>query len=337
MKLAVLGAGSWGLGLTWLLTDNFDEITLWSREQDLSDELLNTKSVKFPVEVQLKDKVHITSNLEESIKNAEIIIIAVTTSAVRPVCRQLKQANIGKNQVLVNVSKGLELPGLLRMSEVAAEELPYNRYAVLSGPTLAVEVLKGLPTAASIACEDLDTADFLQTNLNVSDKFRIYSNPDVIGVELGGSLKNVIAIASGFIEAMGLGDNTRGTLLARGLAEIARISAAMGANPSTIYGLSGVGDLFATCSSPLSRNYRVGYMLGQGKKLDDILREIGTVAEGVKTSKAVLELSKRLGIDTPISAAIYEAVYTDITPEEIVSRLMNRKLKSEDLYRLQNT
>jgi len=156
----------------------------------------------------------------------------------------------------------------------------------------------------------------------------------VIGVELGGSLKNVIAIASGFIEAMGLGDNARGALLTRGLSEMVRISVALGANPSTLYGLSGVGDLIATCSSPLSRNYRVGYLLGQGKKLDDILKEVGTVAEGVKTSKAVVELSKKLNIETPVSEAIYEAVYTDIKPEEVVNKLMTRKLKPEDTYKL---
>ncbi len=334
MKLTILGAGSWGLGLTWLLTNNFEEISLWSREEDLSEELVNTKSVKFPVEVQLDDKVQITSDPEEAIKDAELIILAITTSAVRPVCRRLKQSNIKDNQILINVSKGLELPGLYRMSEVAAQELPNNRFAVLSGPTLSGEVLKGLPTAASIACEDMGTANYLREKLSVPDRLRLYSNTDVIGVELGGSLKNVVAIASGFIEAMGLGDNARGALLTRGLAEIVRLSVAMGANPSTIYGLSGVGDLFATCSSPLSRNYKVGYMLGQGKKLDNILQEIGTVAEGVKTSKAVLELSKRLNIETPLSAVIYEAVYTDISPKEIVAKLMNRKLKPEDSYKL---
>ena len=195
-------------------------------------------------------------------------------------------------------------------------------------------MLKGLPTAASVACADMETANFVQEKFTVSDKFRLYSNNDVIGVELGGSLKNVIAIASGFIEAMGLGDNARGALLTRGLSEMVRISVALGANPSTLYGLSGVGDLIATCSSPLSRNYRVGYLLGQGKKLDDILKEVGTVAEGVKTSKAVVELSKKLNIETPVSEAIYEAVYTDIKPEEVVNKLMTRKLKPEDTYKL---
>jgi len=334
MKLAVLGAGSWGLCLTRLLTQNFDEVCLWSRAEDLSEELLTTKSTRFPFEIKLDNKVEITSDIKEAIKDAEIILMVVATSGIRPVSKLLKEADIGKNQILVNASKGLELPGLYRMSEVIQQELPENPVVVLSGPTLAKEVLKGMPTAATVACKDMAIADFVQQHLNVSDKFRLYSNNDLIGVELGGSLKNVIAIASGFIEAMNLGENARGALLTRGLSEMVRISVAMGANPSTLYGLSGVGDLIATCSSPLSRNYIVGFLLGQGKKLDDILKEVGTVAEGVKTSKAVVELSKKLNIETPVSEAIYEAVYTDIKPEDVINKLMNRKLKPEDSYNL---
>jgi glycerol-3-phosphate dehydrogenase (NAD(P)+) len=334
MKLTVLGAGSWGLCLTKLLTDNFEEITLWSREEDLTEELLATKSTKFPFEIQLADKIQITSNLEEAIKDAKILLFVVATSGIRSVCERLKSSGIKPEQILVNASKGLELPGLLRMSEVIVEVLPDNEVAVLSGPTLAKEVLAGLPTAASVACKNIDTANFVQEKLNVSDKFRLYSNTDLIGVELGGSLKNVIAIASGFIDAMKLGDNARGALLTRGLSEMVRISVALGANPSTLYGLSGVGDLIATCSSPFSRNYQVGYLLGQGKKLEQILEEVGTVAEGVKTAKAVMELSKKLDIETPVSEAIYEALYTDIKPEDVVIKLMTRKLKPEDSYKL---
>jgi glycerol-3-phosphate dehydrogenase (NAD(P)+) len=163
----------------------------------------------------------------------------------------------------------------------------------------------------------------------VPSKFRLYTNEDVIGLELGGSLKNVIAIASGFADAMKLGDNCRGALLTRGMAEITRVSVALGAKPATLYGLSGMGDLIATCSSPMSRNFTVGSMLGQGKKIDDILKELGSVAEGVKTSKAVCELAKKLDIEVPISSAIYEAVYTDITPQQLLDKLMNRKLKGE--------
>ena len=332
MKLTVLGAGCWGLTLAWLLTNNFDEITVWGRAQDLSEDLLNNKHASKPLEVQLDAKIEITSDLADAIKNADIILSVIATSGTRDVCEHLKSAGIKDEQILVNASKGIELPSLMRMSEVIKDVLPNQRLVVLSGPTLAKEVLQGKPTAACVACEDIETAQFVQKACNVPNKFRLYTNTDVIGVELGGSLKNVIAIASGFAHTMGLGDNCSGTLLTRGMAEIVRVSIQLGANPSTLYGLSGMGDLIATCSSPMSRNYTVGSMLAKGKKINDILAELGSVAEGVKTSKAICELAQKLGIEVPVSNAIYEAVYTDITPEELLSKLINRKLKEEERY-----
>ena len=329
MKLTVLGAGCWGLTLAWLLTDNFDKVTVWGRHVDLSEELLTKKSVSKPLEIKLKDKVEVTSDLDSAASDADIILLVVATSGIREVSKNLAKIGLSKNQILVNTSKGLELPSLMRMSEVIRQELPDVNLAILSGPTLAKEVLMGCPTAASVACDDMDIARFVQEKLTVPSKFRLYTNDDVIGVELGGSLKNVIAIASGFAGALNLGDNCKGALLTRGMAEIVRISLALGAKPSTLYGLSGMGDLIATCSSPLSRNYTVGSMIGKGKKIDDILKELGSVAEGVKTSKAVCELAKKLNIEAPISTAIYEAVYTDITPKEVLEKLMNRKLKQE--------
>ena len=332
MKLTVIGAGCWGLTLAWLLTDNFDEVTVWGRAQDLSEDLIQNKHTSKPLEVQLSDKVVITSNLEEAIKNSDIILNVVATSGTRDVCENLKKAGIKPEQILVNASKGIELPSLMRMSEVIKDVLPEQKLVILSGPTLAREVLAGKPTAACAASDDMAAAELVQRTCTVSGKFRLYTNSDVIGVELGGSLKNVIAIASGFAHEMGLGDNCAGTLLTRGMAEIVRVSIKLGANPSTLYGLSGMGDLIATCSSPLSRNYTVGSMLGKGKKINDILAELGSVAEGVKTSKAICELAKKLDIDVPVSNAIYEAVYTDITPQELLNKLMNRKLKEEERY-----
>lgn len=334
MKLTVLGAGSWGLTLTWLLADNFDKVVVWGREKDLDEEFRATKKKTYPIEVQLQDKVELTSNLQEAIDGAEIILMVVSTSGTRPVSKLLKEAGIKPGQIVVNASKGIELPSLKTLCSVIQEELPENPVAVLSGPTLAGEVLKGLPTAASVACENIDVANSVQKVLSVPQKLRLYTNTDVIGVELGGSLKNVIAIASGFVDAMDFGNNARGAILTRGLAEIVRISLSLGANPSTLYGLSGIGDLIATCSSPLSRNYQVGYKLGEGKKLDEILNELGSVAEGVKTSKAVCELAKKLGLEAPLSETIYEAVYSDISSEEILSKLMDRKLKQEESYTL---
>lgn len=332
MKLTVLGAGCWGLTLAWLLTDNFDEVCVWGRTCDLNEDLIQNKHCSKPLEVQLDKSVKITDNLQEAIKDAEIILSVVATVGVRDVCEKLKQAGIKNEQIVVNASKGLELNTLMRMSEVIKDVLPEQRLAILSGPTLAKEVLAGKPTAASVACEDMETAKFVQQTCNVPNRFRLYTNNDVIGVELGGSLKNVIAIASGFAHTMDLGDNCMGSLLTRGMAEIVRISVKLGAKPSTLYGLSGMGDLIATCSSPMSRNYTVGSMLGKGKKINDILAELGSVAEGVKTSKAVCDLAKKLGEEVPVSSAIYEAVYTDITPQEVLSKLMNRKLKEEESY-----
>lgn len=332
MKLTVIGAGCWGLTLAWLLTDNFDNVTVWGREQDLSEDLIKNKHTSKPLEVQLADKVELTSNLAAAIKDADIILNVVATSGTRDVCEKLKEAGIKSEQIFVNASKGIELPSLMRMSEVIKDVLPEQKLAILSGPTLAKEVLAGKPTAASVASDDMQVAEFVQKNCNVPGRFRLYTNSDVIGVELGGSLKNVIAIASGFAHEMGLGDNCTGALLTRGMAEIVRVSINLGANPSTLYGLSGMGDLIATCSSPMSRNYTVGSLLGQGKKIDDILKELGSVAEGVKTSKAICELAKKLDIDVPVSNAIYEAVYTDITPKELLDKLMNRKLKEEERY-----
>lgn len=332
MKLTVLGAGCWGLTLAWLLSDNFEEVYVWGRQQDLSEDLIKNKHCTKPIEVQLQDKVVVTSDLQDAIKDANIILSVVATSGVRSVCEQLKLAGVKNSQVLVNASKGIELPSLMRMSEVIKDVLPEQRFAILSGPTLAVEVLQGKPTAAAVASDDMDVAKFVQNTCTVASKFRLYSNDDVIGVELGGSLKNVIAIASGFAHAMNLGDNCAGALLTRGMAEIVRVSIKLGANPSTLYGLAGMGDLIATCSSPLSRNYTVGSMLGKGKKIDEILSELGSVAEGVKTSKAICELAKKLDLEVPVSAAIFDAVYTDITPKEVLDRLMNRKLKEEERY-----
>ena len=332
MKLTVIGAGCWGLTLAWLLTDNFEKVTVWGRVQDLSEDLIKNKHTSKPLEVQLSDKVEVTSDLSAAIDGADIILNVVATSGTRNVCENLKKAGIKPEQILVNASKGIELPSLMRMSEVIKDVLPDQKLAILSGPTLAKEVLAGKPTAACVACEDMEAAEFVQKACNVPNRFRLYTNNDVIGVELGGSLKNVIAIASGFAHEMGLGDNCAGTLLTRGMAEIVRVSLTLGANPSTLYGLSGMGDLIATCSSPMSRNYTVGSMLAKGKKIDDILNELGSVAEGVKTSKAICELAKKSGIDVPISNAIYEAVYTDITPKELLEKLMNRKLKKEERY-----
>ncbi len=332
MKLSIIGLGCWGLVLTKLLTDNFDEITGWSREQDLTENLRLYKKTSKPFDIELDDKVQITTDMQAAIKDADIILLVVSTSATRVVCEQLKAAGICDSQILVNASKGIELPSLKRMSEVIKDVLPNQKQAVLSGPTLAKEVLAGLPTAACVASEDEEVSRTVQRACSVPGKFRLYTNSDVAGVELGGSLKNVIAIAAGFADELNFGDNARGALLTRGMAEIVRVSVLLGAYPSTLWGLAGMGDLIATCSSPLSRNHTVGVMLARGKKIDDILAELGSVAEGVKTSKAICELAKKLNIEAPISNAIYQAVYSKDNSKDIFLSLMNRELKGEETF-----
>lgn len=330
MKLTVLGPGCWGLTIAKLLNNNFDEITVWGRKEDLTPTLVNEHRLEKPLQIQLDKKVKFTSDLALALKDAKIILLVVATGGIRPVCEQIKAlGGLKDNQILVNLSKGIELPSLKRMSEVILEVLPDIKFATLSGPTLAREIIDGCPTLATVASTDIETAKTAQELLNVPSLFRLYTNTDLIGVELGGSLKNVIAIASGFASSMGLGDNLRGSLLTRGMAEMVRVGVALGAKASTLYGLSGMGDLIATASSPYSRNYTVGSMIAKGKKINDILAELGSVAEGVKTSKALCELAKKLDIDVPVSSAIYEAVYTDITPKEILDKLMNRRLKAE--------
>jgi len=331
-KLTVLGPGCWGLTLAWLLTDNFEKVTVWGRESDLSEDLRLNKHCSKPLEVQLSNEVEITSNMEEAIKDADIILLVIATAGIRSVCENLKKSGIKPEQIILNASKGIELDSLMTMSQVIEDVLPNQKIAILSGPTLAKEVLQGKPTAACIASKDMEIAEFVQQTCNVPNRFRLYTNDDVLGVELGGSLKNVIAIASGFAHKMGLGDNCAGSLLTRGMAEVVRVSVCLGANPSTLYGLSGMGDLIATCSSPMSRNYTVGAMIAEGKKIDDILESLGSVAEGVPTSKAICDLAEKHGIEVPLSNAIYRAVYTDITPNEILAELMNRKLKKEETY-----
>jgi len=290
------------------------------------------RDVQKPVRVNLPESIALTDNLAEATKEADIILFVVPSDAVRKVARQLKTVNLKKDSIIVSLAKGLELPTLYRMSEVLEQELPDNPAATLSGPTLAMEILGGKPTAAVIASKDEEVASYVQKSLHRGDIFRLYTNKDIVGVELGGALKNVIAISTGFAYGLDLGHNTIGALITRGLAEIVRMSIKMGANPSTLYGLSGIGDLIATCNSPTSRNYRVGHALSQGLSMDEILAGLGAVAEGVKTTEAVMKLSEKYNLSMPLSSEIYKLISGHVTPEEAISNLMTRELKSEESY-----
>lgn len=329
-KLAILGAGSWGLTLAWLNCDGRKEVWLWDRSAEKIAQFQQNRQITFPVEVTLPEGIHLSHNLKETIEGADAVILVVTTSGTREVARALREdANLPHETIVINASKGIEYPSLKRMSEVLCEELPDNPFAVLSGPSLAKEILRGLPTACAIASVDLEVAESLQTHLSREYLFRLYSNTDVIGVELGGSLKNIFAIASGYMEAKNLGDNARAALLTRGLAEMTRFSVSLGADEQTLYGLSGLGDLLATCNSPLSRNYQVGYRLAHGESLDQILSSLKVVAEGVKAAQAVSQLSDKLALDTPIVKQVERALSGFLSEEALIKSLMSRKLKSE--------
>jgi glycerol-3-phosphate dehydrogenase (NAD(P)+) len=327
-KLAILGAGSWGLTLAWLAASDHENIWLWDRKPEKVETMSRDRKVLFPVPVILPDRLKLTHSLAAAVDGAEVILLVVTVSGTREVLRELRALGLDSRVVLVNASKGIEFPSLKRMSEVFAEEMPNNPYAVLSGPTLALEILNGLPTACSIACKDLQVAETLQQDLS-HDLFRLYSNTDVTGVELGGALKNIFAIASGYMKAKQLGDNALGALLTRGLSEMTRFSVALGADQKTLYGMSGLGDLLATANSPLSRNYQVGDRLARGETLDQILTNLKVVAEGVKTTHAVYELSQKMGLETPIVQMVKMCLSGPFSENMIIKSLMSRKLKSE--------
>lgn len=334
-KLAILGAGSWGLTLAWLAADEessaWDEVWLWGRSPEKMAALSKDRHVTFPVEVTLPDSLHLSNSLNETLAGADVVLVVVTSAATRSVLQAMKATGqMTPAMVLVNASKGIEFPSLKTLSTVFAEEMPENPFAVLSGPTLAKEILRGLPTACSIASTDEDVAERLQNSLSRKNIFRLYSNTDVVGVELGGSLKNIFAIASGYMEANQLGDNARAALITRGLAEMTRLAVTMGADEQTLYGLSGLGDLLATCNSPLSRNFQVGYQLAQGKSLEQVLTDLRVVAEGVRTTQAVSQLAYKLGFDAPIIQMVAFSISgAEFTPEMLIKGLMSRKLRSE--------
>lgn len=334
MMIGVLGAGSWGLTLAWLFSkakgDNpSPDVWLWDRSPEKIASLQENRTVTFPVPVTLPESVVLTDRLDALLGQTDILILAVTAKGTRPVCKQLFEAGLGAHTLVVNASKGLDGESLKRLSQVITEMLPHNTNAVLSGPTLAVEILRGLPTAASIACQDLDVSEYLQNALSRSHYFRLYSNPDVIGVELGGALKNIFAIASGYISHKQLGDNARSALLTRGLDEMTRLSVRLGAQPMTLYGLSGLGDLLATSNSPLSRNYQLGVRLAQGQALDDILADMRVAVEGVQTTRAVVHLTEKLGIELAVVQQIHRALSEPLSEADIIQSLMNRRLRSE--------
>jgi glycerol-3-phosphate dehydrogenase (NAD(P)+) len=330
MKISVIGAGAFGTAMAAVAARYGNDVMLWAHDPSVADAIRTTKTnPAYLRDVVLGDSVHATGDLAEAARFSDTILMVTPSHHYRRVLSEIAQ-HVGKPVSVVSGTKGIENETLERMSEVTTASLgsKLRRFATLSGPTFAAEVARGDPTVAVIASHDVSFAEELQRVLS-GDTFRLYNSPDVIGVELGGSLKNVIAIAAGVLEGLGLGSNTNAALITRGLHEITRLGITLGGKLETFAGLAGMGDLVLTCTGALSRNRSVGAALGRGRKLDEILDETKFVAEGVKTSKAAKELAERHGIEMPITTEMYRVLYENESPRAAIHRLMSRSLKSE--------
>ena len=330
-SVAVIGAGSWGTALAMIAARNQHEVRLWAREPEVARGInAEHKNPFYLSDFELPENLRATTSLEESLAGASAVLIVVPSHAVREMIERMR-ASLAPEMILISATKGVENGTLMRMDEVIADVLGRDfeaRFVALSGPSFAKEVAQGDPTAIVAASRDRRWSEAVQTlfSLNV---FRVYTNDDVIGVELGGAVKNVVAIASGVVRGLGMGTNTVAAIITRGLAEMTRLAVAQGARVETMAGLAGLGDLVLTCTGELSRNRHVGVELGRGRKLAEIVGEMREVAEGVKTTRAIYELGKRLNIELPITASIYALLYEDKPAREAASELMGRPLRRE--------
>ncbi|HEY2138974.1 MAG TPA: NAD(P)H-dependent glycerol-3-phosphate dehydrogenase [Chthoniobacterales bacterium] len=325
---AIIGAGGWGTALAILWAKRGNAITLWGNDPGRTAKLRETReNNEYLPGIRLPDSVQVTSEIGDC-TGADLIVFVTPSVVLRSVAQRLKTANLSSSAVLLSGTKGIEHGTGLRMTEVMHAVFPDNTVAVLSGPNLAVEVSRELPTAAVLGCRNPDCAEELQSYLG-SERFRIYSSDETIGIELGGALKNVFAIAAGASDGFGLGDNSKAALVTRSLAELLRLGTAMGGNPRTFYGLSGAGDLIATCFSQLSRNRRVGERLGRGETLQQICASTHMVAEGIPTAKSAYECARKLQIETPIIDQIYSVVHEGKRPDQAMQELLGRDQKAE--------
>ncbi|WP_419655673.1 GpsA: glycerol-3-phosphate dehydrogenase [Desulfosarcina variabilis str. Montpellier] len=330
-RIGVVGAGSWGTALANLLAHKGFSVAHWVYETDVKEQMQKDReNRRFLPGVTLSENLHPSGDLEAVVADKDLVLVVTPSHVTRETMSRCGSA-IGDRTIVVSASKGIENKTHLTMSGVLSEVIPGlspDRLAVLTGPSFAREVARKVPTVVTVASSDADTAVFVQ-QVFVTNYFRVYTIEDMIGAELGASVKNVIAIAAGVIDGLGLGLNTRAALITRGLVEIRRLGLAMGAQPRTFTGLAGVGDLILTCTGDLSRNHTIGKQIGEGKKLNDLLAEMHMVAEGVKTAKSVYNLSRKLGVEMPISHAIYHLLYEDLDPKIALHQLMTRDLKQE--------
>lgn len=331
MQVTVLGSGSWGSALAKVLADKGHRVTLWGRRPELMEAIRTShQNTQYLPGITFPDTLSATSDLSEALARAEMIVVAVPTHGLREVLRAARP-HIERPVPIVSATKGIENDTLMLVSDVIASELPWSRecFAALSGPSFALEVAQRLPTVVVAAAHDLSLAREVQQAFFSDGTFRVYVSTDVVGVEVGGALKNVIAIAAGASDGMGFGHNARAALITRGLAEIARMAVKLGGEPLTVAGLAGMGDLVLTCTGQLSRNRHVGYELGKGRPLNEVLAEMHQVAEGVRTAKSAHELARREGVSMPIVAEVYKVLYEGKDPRAAVWDLMVRQANRE--------
>jgi glycerol-3-phosphate dehydrogenase (NAD(P)+) len=329
-RIAVLGAGSWGTTLAILLTKKGHEVSLWEYLKEQAERLNRERENRqFLPGVPIPKEIFISSNLGEVVKEKEFILIVVPSQVLRKVVKKLSKVKISHKTILISATKGLEVGTNLRMSEIIKSYFPENRVVVLSGPSHAEEVSREISTAIVASTPTFKLAQEIQ-EVFTTPYFRVYTNPDTVGVELGGALKNIIAIASGICDGLGLGDNSKAALMTRGMTEIARLGIAMGAKKETFAGLSGMGDLITTCISKHSRNRGLGERIAKGKKLEEAQKEIGMVTEGVPTTKSAYELAKQYKVEIPITEELYNILFKGKDPRDAEFELMTRKTKRKE-------
>lgn len=329
-RVTVIGAGSWGTALAIVLADNDHQVNLWTHRKTQAEEINRTHKNKQYLDVMMPEHIIAYNQLDEAINNIDAIVLAVPTKAIREVCKQLKPI-LHPSTVIIHAVKGIESNTLKRISEMIAEEMTeqlYEDIVVLGGPSHAEEVAMRQPTTVTVSSENNQNLAFSQ-DIFMNQSFRVYTSRDLLGTELGGALKNIIALGAGISDGLGYGDNAKAALMTRGLAEITRLAVELGANPLTFLGLPGVGDLIVTCTSTHSRNWRAGQLLGSGYKVNDVLEQMGMVVEGINTTKAAYHLAKRQKVDMPIVTGMYDILFNEQHPKEVVDHLMNRSKREE--------
>ena len=327
-KAGVIGSGSWGTALARVLSKNGHEVTLWSRREEESRMLREERENKSKLPgVKLPDDILCTTDLEQTVEGKDILVLATASPSIRSMAKKMAPY-VAAGQLIVDVSKGIEESTLMILTDVIAQEIPQCRAAVLSGPSHAEEVGRDIPTTVVAGAKDRETAEYIQ-NLFMNKVFRVYTSPDMLGIELGGALKNVIALAAGAADGLGCGDNTKAALITRGIAEMSRLGVAMGGHIETFNGLTGIGDLIVTCASMHSRNRRAGILIGQGKTMQEAMDEVKMVVEGVNSAKAAKTLAEKYEIDMPIVQEVNKVLFEDKPAREALADLMLRDKKIE--------